>query len=431
MGGYYHRRVSEVSPNPRRRVRLSVPRLTWRPLGGFLGPNKADAAQSLAALAFSALTSVVAGLTLASREDQFASLPGLLLFIPAAIGLRGNVFGPLGSRLSTAIQTGTFSWSLKRDSVLGQNLIAVLVNSLVAGLAIALMAEVLVIVIESESVIPIGFSDFVIVSVLGGLVASVVVLGFTLAVTQAAVRFDWDLDNVVAPLVTAASDLITLPALVGSTVLVRQGNGTTVTAALTAVVCIGSLLWLVRSSLQTARRIVLESLPILLAAGLLSLLAGVAIEGGQSKLSWALLVLLPGYLGTAGALGGILVNRLSTKVHLGQIDATIIPSGEARQDMGFTIALAAPIFVLLCLIARGVAALAGQSSPGIAILTLSVLTGGLAATLFVLVVAYYGTLAVVRFGLDPDNTGIPLVTASLDVVGALTLIGAVVLWGVA
>jgi len=47
------------------------------------------------------------------------------------------------------------------------------------------------------------------------------------------------------------------------------------------------------------------------------------------------------------------------------------------------------------------------------------------------VVAYYGTFAVVRFGLDPDSHGIPLVSAVLDVVGAATLIGALVLWGVA
>ncbi len=57
--------------------------------------------------------------------------------------------------------------------------------------------------------------------------------------------------------------------------------------------------------------------------------------------------------------------------------------------------------------------------------------GGLLATAFVAIVAYYGTVAAVRFGLDPDNLGIPLVSATLDVVGALTLLGAAVLWGVA
>jgi mgtE-like transporter len=413
------------------RVRLTVPRLRWRPLGGILGPAKGDVGQSLGALAFSAITSVVAGLTLASQEDQFIALPGLLLFIPPAIGLRGNVFGPLGSRLSTNIQMGTFSWTWKADSVLGQNLIAVLVNSLAASLGISLLAEFLALFVRDGTVPPIGFSDFVVAGVLGGILASVVVLGFTLAITLAAVRLDLDLDNVVAPMVTAAGDLITLPALVLSLVLVRRGNTTLITAAALTIITLSLLLWLSRSGLTMARRIVGESLPVLLAAGALSLMAGIAIESSEDRLSWVMLVLLPGYLGTAGALGGILANRLSTKVHLGIVQFSAWPGAEARSDMAFTAALAAPIFALLAVVAEIVAQTADQSTPGILILLAVAISGGLVATMFVLAIAYYGTLVSVRFGLDPDNTGIPLVTAALDVVGALSLVGALVVWRVA
>ncbi|MFW2381371.1 MAG: magnesium transporter [Acidimicrobiales bacterium] len=413
------------------RVRLTVPRLRWRPLGGVLGPAKGDAGQSLAALAFSAITSVVAGLTLASQEDQFAALPGLLLFIPPAIGLRGNVFGPLGSRLSTNIQMGTFSWTWRIDSVLGQNLVAVLINSLAASLGISLLAEVLALSLRDGAVAPIGFSDFVVAGVLGGILASVVVLGFTLVVAFAAVRLDLDLDNVVAPMVTAAGDLITLPALVLSLALVRRGNTTLITATVLTVLTLSLSLWLVRSGLGLARRIVGESLPVLLIAGALSLTAGIAIESSENRLSWVMLVLLPGYLGTAGALGGILANRLSTKVHLGLVQFSPWPSAEARSDMAFTAALAAPIFGLLAVVAEIVAQAANQSTPGLLSLLAVAMSGGFVATMFVLAIAYYGTLASVRFGLDPDNTGIPLVTAALDVVGALTLVGAVVVWRVA
>jgi mgtE-like transporter len=190
------------------------------------------------------------------------------------------------------------------------------------------------------------------------------------------------------------------------------------------------LILLVRSSLERAKRIVLESIPVLIAAGILSLVAGTAIEAAGGRLSWVFLVLLPGYLGSAGALGGILANRLSTKVHLGLVEASLIPRGTARSDMGFTLALAAPIFVFLVLLAEGTALVFDGDSPGFAMLLAVVLSAGAVATIFVLGVAYYGTLAVVRFGLDPDNMGIPMVTAALDVVGALTLISAVSVWGV-
>ena len=415
-------------PLPRRALsRLKAP--AWRPLGGFLGPHRDDVVQSLAALAFSAITSVVAGLTLASREAQFASLPGLLLFVPAAIALRGNVFGPFGSRLSTALQTGTFSWSLRADSVLGQNIVAAMINSMAAGLGLAAIAEVFALSVADGGQ-ALGIDDFVVISLVGGMIASIVVLVTTLGLTVASVRFDWDLDNVTAPLVTAAGDLITLPALVASTALVARGSTTMIIAALSAGATILSMLILARSSLDAAKRIVVESLPVLVAAGLLSLGAGLAIEAAEARLTWVMLVLLPGYLGTAGALGGILANRLSTKVHLGLIDRTLLPSGTARTDMGFTAALAIPIFAFLALVAQLTARIAGESTPGMWLLLAVVLTGGLAATALVLAVAYYGTLAVVRFGLDPDNLGIPVVTATLDVVGALSLIGALVVWQV-
>ena len=45
--------------------------------------------------------------------------------------------------------------------------------------------------------------------------------------------------------------------------------------------------------------------------------------------------------------------------------------------------------------------------------------------------AYYATIVAVRFGLDPDTYGIPMVTSTLDFVGAFTLILAIVAVGVA
>ena len=39
----------------------------------------------------------------------------------------------------------------------------------------------------------------------------------------------------------------------------------------------------------------------------------------------------------------------------------------------------------------------------------------------VLAIAYYGTIAAVRTGIDPDTYGIPIVSSTVDLVGALTL----------
>ena len=52
-------------------------------------------------------------------------------------------------------------------------------------------------------------------------------------------------------------------------------------------------------------------------------------------------------------------------------------------------------------------------------------------TLFVVAAAYYTTVVATRVGLDPDNYGTPVVTSSVDFVGALTLIVVVLSLGIA
>ena len=63
------------------------------------------------ALLLSSGGDLIAGLTLGSITGTLDALPGLLVLVPAAIGMRGNVFGALGSRLGTAVHTGTFRMS--------------------------------------------------------------------------------------------------------------------------------------------------------------------------------------------------------------------------------------------------------------------------------------------------------------------------------
>ncbi len=425
---------AEAESERQRRVRLrAVPRLVRRPLGGLLGPAASDAGQSLGALAFSVVTSLITGFTFAFFAETLREHPGLLLFVPAAFGIRGNVFGPLGSRLSTALQTGTLSWTWRHDSLLGQNVIGAMASSVVAALGLSLVAELVVLSIRDRGEPVLGVADFVVVSVIGGTLASVAVLAITLGLAIASARFDLDLDNVTAPLVSATGDFTTLVAIVAVIGLLDRGWLTWVLAGIAVVLVVASVVWVVRSAMATARRILIEAVPILLVAGSLSLIAGIVLERSLDRfLAFSvLIVLLPGYLSTAGALGGILSNRLSTKVHLGLIEAARLPRGEARADMRVTFALALPIFAFLAVLGGTFGVLAGRSSPGLAALLAVALTGGLAATAFVTLVAYYGTFVAVRFGLDPDNHGVPLVSASLDVVGAATLIGALVLWGVA
>ena len=385
---------------------------------------------AFAALVTAAVASLVAGLILASITDMLEELPGLLLLVPAAIAVKGNIFGALGSRLGTAIHAGTFRLSRRADSVMAQNAAASVALSLGLGVVLAVMAKGVALAFNVSPTM--SLADFVVISALGCLIAAFVVLAITLATTAGAVRFGWDLDNVVAPMVTVAGDVVTLPSLVVAAELAGFEILTPSIAWALAVSAALSAVWGLRSRLAELRTIMRESIPVLVAAGLLDLVAGITVEKRIDDFVAfpVLLVLLPGYLATAGALGGVLSSRLSTKLHLGLARPSAVPSGEARVDLATTFALSIPVFGLLGLVSSIAAGLAGHAGPALSELVAVAVLGGLLATVLIVVVAYYGTLAAVRFGVDPDTYGIPMVTSSLDLAGAFTLIVSVVLVGV-
>jgi len=68
------------------------------------------------ALLISSGGDLVTGVTFATISNTLYLLPGLVVLVPAAIGMRGNVFGGLGSRLGTLIHTGTFRLSARVDT---------------------------------------------------------------------------------------------------------------------------------------------------------------------------------------------------------------------------------------------------------------------------------------------------------------------------
>src|SRR5215212_9180363 len=138
----------------------------------------ADGAQTLTALAVNSTTSLIAGVTLGALTDTFDRLPGLLVLVPAAIGLRGNVFSALGSRLSTAVHTGELTLTRRRGTVLVENVVGSLV--LTSGLSLALAGGAWVLARAVLSEHPIPLVDLATISIAGGLLASAVVLAVTI-----------------------------------------------------------------------------------------------------------------------------------------------------------------------------------------------------------------------------------------------------------
>jgi mgtE-like transporter len=415
----------------------SVHASAWAPVAaraaGLARAQATNFRQGLAALMVATAANLMAGLTLGLMSETLERLPSLFILVPAAIAMRGNVFGALGSRLGTAVHTGQWDGRAgppSRRSYLGQNLEASAILTLFVSAAVALLAR------EASRLVglpAISFLEFLTVSVVGGLLASAVVLVITLVMAVISVRQGWDMDNVAAPVVTAAGDLITIPSLWLATFLLVGPVPEIVGLATLAALGVAALPLVGRRDLETMRDIVRQSAPILLLAGLVDVIAGLTIEGRAEEFFVlpALLVLLPPLLADAGALGGILSARLSSRLHLGSLEPRAVPGKEGLEDILLSYLLAIPIFLVVGLGAGLVSSAAGLAGLSLGTMVALSLLAGLMATTGAVFVAYYSAVLSFRLGLDPDNYGIPTITAAMDLLGVLALVASLVILGVA
>jgi mgtE-like transporter len=404
----------------------------WRQLGPFrrirrlFRDERHTLVEGVGALLISSGGDLLAGLTLGSLTHTLDRLPGLLVLVPAAIGMRGNVFGALGSRLGTLVHTGQYRLSRRLDSAVGQNLAASFLLSVVLSTALAIVAKGVMEAMGLRHTI--SAADLLVVSVLGGVLSSVVVLALTVAVASVSVRRGWDLDNVASPIVTAAGDIVTLPALFLATVLVRVPVVTPLVALACAAAGVAALVALIRSQREVLRRIAIESIPVLLLAGVVDIVAGVTIQNRLNTFAAypALLVMVPPFLEDSGALGGILSARLGSKLNLGTLDPRRLRWPDIADDIVVTYLFAIVVFVMVGVSSNIVAAIVHLASPGVLTMIEVALIAGFAATTGAVLVAVGSALVTYRVGLDPDNYGIPMVTSSLDLLGAGALIAALV-----
>ena len=418
-------RLLPTSPRLQRRDRRSEPRFRVRRVTrvrDVLGPDRVGVRQSLVALGFSSLTAVVAGGFLAAMTGTLERYPGLLVLVAAAIGMRGNIFGALGSRLATSIHAGTFRMSRRPETLVMQNVFASGLLSLITAVALAVLTKILSPIFGLESVVSIA--DLLVLSTVGALLSYVVLIAVTLALAARSAERGWDLDDVNAPLVSAVGDVVTLPALLVASLLLEIAFIPKLFAAVLILLSGASLWWGRRTTLMVMRQVLHESMPILLTTGILLVIAGVVIEHELSAFvaNRAMLILVPACLATAGAIGGILSGRLSSKFHLGLIEPTVIPGRLARRDLIAGLAFALPVLILNGLLAQTTSLIFGFQSPGMMSLLWMSTIGGLIATMIAGGIGYYGTALAVRAGVDPDTYGMPLVTSSVDLGGAAALV---------
>jgi mgtE-like transporter len=395
----------------------------------YLRSERRTLRQGFLALLVSTGAALVAGVTLGSISHTLEALPGLIILIPAANGMRGTIFGAIGARFGTSIHAGLFEVSTRRGGVLYQNVFVAIVTTFSSSLYLAALAKLSATAFGLRSI---SFLDFVTISVLGGVLGSTVILGLTTGLTVLSYRRGYDLDAVATPIVTAAGDMTTVPSLYLATFLVRFGGVNTVVASLMIALSLYATIRGALTDLSVARRIQLEMAAVILLTPVLDILAGTAVESRLDRFIAlpGLLVVVPPLVSNAGALGGILASRISSKIHLGLVSPSGFPESLAFLDAALVFLSGLFAFTATGTLALAFSVVANKPHPGPAMMVGGTLIAGMIATLITVVVSYYIAILTTRFGLDPDNHSVPIITSVMDLTGILTFLFVLSLFGV-
>ncbi len=379
----------------------------------------------LVALLIGSLGAILGGMFLGTQSETLKLIPGLIVLLPPSINMRGSVAGVLASRLSSSMHLGAFEIDFRKNTVLGDNIRA----SLVSTVIIAFVLGFFVRLVGSLLGMPvIGIADLIVISVVSGIISGLIVIIVTVIVSVASYRLGLDLDLIAAPIVTTAADLVTLPILVVSAIELTALGPTVIEPLFWAIIIVvtGSIVY---SRLNTAqvRIIVRELIPLLIPLSLVGTFAGIVYQLELEKITYfaAFLILIPPFAGGCGSIGGILCSRLATGMHMGIISPEIVPQRDVLKNFMSTYTYSLILLPLLAVLAHEGSLLLALQSPGLAEIILITVSAGLIVMSLVNFISYITASLSFRYGFDPDNFGIPVITSTIDFIGALVLVAVI------
>jgi len=379
--------------------------------------------ETFTALFICAIGDLIAGILLSGMTNTLEMLPGLLVLIPGAIGMRGNIFGALGSRLGSNLHIGTLTPELKKSPILNQNIISAMILTIIMSIFLAFAAKGFCILLGFESI---SIVDFTVISVLGGIFSGALLLPATILISIKSYENGWDPDNVTTPLIAASGDLFTIPSILLAVQIllwIRNGYVDTILFLIFIIIGIMGFIYGIKSG-SHLKKIIVHSTPALFLASLFGTTAGTILNGSFSTIlgNPSILALVPLFSGESGDLVSILGARLSSGLHIGSIESSLRPTEGALRNFAIIIILAIIIYPLIGILAYFGSLAMGLETVGLAKMVFISTSAGLMLTPIMLLIAFYLNTISYRKGLDPDNIVIPLSTSITDPVANTFLV---------
>ncbi len=347
-----------------------------------------------------------AGLFLGTNFEKIMErYPYILIILPGLMGLRGNVFGALCSRLSTAFYLGSSLPSF-RDNYVYKNFFFSIWASTVPIFLLMLIGLLKIRDFEGFlSSLQISIASSVLVGLLLSLVSILIVI--------TSFKRSIDPDSISGPLITSIADIVTVPSIVVF-IIIFEADWIYPFLLASIVLLVISINF---SRGKELKRIKNEVLSVITALSVLQSMTGSLLQEFSEiiYLSIFLSFAYPSIIDTLGNYGCIIVARTSTRLNLGEIEKGSLEG--LIDDLKAVLPTSILIFPFISLVPIYLSYLTLGNFFFEPIVISIFFASFLLLISLVILVAFYLAVALHHLKIDPDNGGIPLITTIADLLG--------------
>ncbi|PSP56718.1 hypothetical protein BRC82_01170 [Halobacteriales archaeon QS_1_67_19] len=167
--------------------------------------------EALPVLAISAVGGLFAGLVLGGMDDDLRRVSGLLVLVPALLATRGNVYGAMGAKLSTALHQGLVEPTPIPDD---RRVYSAVAAAMLNGVVISVFAAVVAYAVLAALARPAGsLLALATIALIAGLLSGIALTVVVVAAVFAGYRRGLNPDTLVGPVVTTTGDVFGMAAL--------------------------------------------------------------------------------------------------------------------------------------------------------------------------------------------------------------------------
>ncbi|UCH88202.1 MAG: magnesium transporter [Thermoplasmata archaeon] len=162
---------------------------------------------SLPLLILCGIGEIFAGGLFGGMSEFLLEHPGIIVLIPALIGLKGNIDITLGSRLGSAIHLGLISPGNVWNNEMRQNVGAAFALTAIMTVIASVLAYTTSFLLGFDSI---GLIQLLLIGFSAGVVSGLILIFITIGIIFFSVKFELDPDNITAPSLATLGDMITI-----------------------------------------------------------------------------------------------------------------------------------------------------------------------------------------------------------------------------